>query len=117
MVSLEQRGVKLPLTAFAPALAIWIFSSSSAMAQRGEHGGGGGSVAWDKGADLAITASIARTVMAGPTAGGGAHRHGPNGRKLGHAAHSRVRAMGGEVPPVYGPSVRGQAAHRHPSPV
>ena len=98
MVSLVQRGVKLPLTAFAPALAISIFSSSPAMAQRGEHGGGGVSVAWDTGADLAITASIARIVMAGPTAGGGAHRHGPNGRKSGRACALTRCAMGREVP-------------------
>jgi len=41
MVSLRQRGGKLTLTAFALAFAVWIFSSSPAMAQRGGHAGGG----------------------------------------------------------------------------
>src|SRR5262249_42450452 len=41
MISLVRRGGKLPLTTFALAFAIWIFSNSSAMAQRGGHGGGG----------------------------------------------------------------------------
>jgi hypothetical protein len=41
MVSLVRRGGKLPFTAFALTLAIWIFSSSAAMAQRGGHAGGG----------------------------------------------------------------------------
>jgi hypothetical protein len=42
MVSLAQRGGRHALTALALALAIWIFSGSSAMAQHGGHGGGGG---------------------------------------------------------------------------
>ena len=42
MNSLVHRGSKLRLTAFVLALTIWIFSSSSAMAQHGGHGGGGG---------------------------------------------------------------------------
>ena len=42
MVSLVRRGGKLPLTALTLALAIGIFSGSSAMARGGGHGGGGG---------------------------------------------------------------------------
>jgi hypothetical protein len=42
MNSLVRHGSKLPLTAFTLAFAIWIFSSPSAMAQHGGHGGGGG---------------------------------------------------------------------------
>jgi hypothetical protein len=42
MVSLVQRGVQHPLTAFALALGIWMTSSSTAMAQYGGVGGVGG---------------------------------------------------------------------------
>jgi hypothetical protein len=41
MISLVQRFGKLSVTTFALALAIWIFSASSALASGG-HGGGGG---------------------------------------------------------------------------